>query len=822
MPLDCHLMIDDPDRWAPALRRGRRASRHLPRRGGRRRPVRLARDAARGRAPGPGWRSSPAPPFEPYADLLPELDMVLVMTVEPGFGGQSFLADLMPKVRAGPRGGVARHGGEIWIQVDGGVSRRHDRAVRRGRRRRVRRRLGGLRRRRRGGRGASEARARHAARATGRRHARADRPPTSRERPATLPARGADVRASARSGDEWHTGAHVLRGRCNSEPAVTVRDPAAASGRLTWWNSWTDGESPDGRQHARGHRSVTPGDRREPFVVGPACSPSDGPTVRGRRHGRRTRHSPGARPTGAEHEGQDMTGQLQHERDAALCAARSRWRAPPRPSAEADPNPRVGARPARPRRSRGRRGVPPRRRAARTPRSTRWPRRPATAPAAARPSSPSSPATTPAAPVRARRRWSTPGCARVVLRPGRPERRVAGGGADTLRAAGVEVERRRAGRRGAARSTEAWTFAVVARPAVRHVEVRRHARRAVAPPPTAPAAGSPGRSPAPTCTSCGPSATPSLVGTGTVLADDPQLTVAPTPTAPLRDRQPLRVVMGLRAAAAASRASWTTPRRPCCCPPATRREALRWLCRPRASAHVLLEGGPTLAAAFLRAGLVDEVVAYVAPVLLGSGPRGGGRPRHPQHRPRRCASRSATSAPSARTSASAPRPPRESTDVHRHRRGARRDRRHRARRRLRRPARARPARRQRRHARRLDQRQRRLPHRRRARRRDASASTSWPRRSTAAASATSLPGAPRQPRAGDGCHQPVRRPHRAGPRRRHGPHPRADARGPLGGRRVHAAAPSSPATSSRRARSPSTASRSPCSAVDDRARSRSR
>ncbi len=47
----------------------------------------------------------------------------------------------------------------------------------------------------------------------------------------------------------------VLRGRCNSEPAVTVRDPAALvhpdeRWRLTWWNSRTDGESPDGRMHA--------------------------------------------------------------------------------------------------------------------------------------------------------------------------------------------------------------------------------------------------------------------------------------------------------------------------------------------------------------------------------------------------------------------------------------------------------------------------------------------------------------------------------------------------------------------------------------------
>ena len=51
-------------------------------------------------------------------------------------------------------------------------------------------------------------------------------------------------------------GVDVLRGRCHSEPAVTVRDPAAASGRLTGWNSQTDGESPDGRQHATAGRQV--------------------------------------------------------------------------------------------------------------------------------------------------------------------------------------------------------------------------------------------------------------------------------------------------------------------------------------------------------------------------------------------------------------------------------------------------------------------------------------------------------------------------------------------------------------------------------------
>ncbi|HON76675.1 MAG TPA: ribulose-phosphate 3-epimerase, partial [Dermatophilaceae bacterium] len=63
----------------------------------------------------------PGTPWTPYEDLLPDLDMVLVMTVEPGFGGQSFMADQMPKVRQ-VRESVRRHGGQIWVQVDGGVS----------------------------------------------------------------------------------------------------------------------------------------------------------------------------------------------------------------------------------------------------------------------------------------------------------------------------------------------------------------------------------------------------------------------------------------------------------------------------------------------------------------------------------------------------------------------------------------------------------------------------------------------------------------------------------------------------------------------------
>ena len=63
----------------------------------------------------------PGTDFAPYEELLPEIDMVLVMTVEPGFGGQSFMADQMPKVRQ-VREAARKHGGDIWVQVDGGVS----------------------------------------------------------------------------------------------------------------------------------------------------------------------------------------------------------------------------------------------------------------------------------------------------------------------------------------------------------------------------------------------------------------------------------------------------------------------------------------------------------------------------------------------------------------------------------------------------------------------------------------------------------------------------------------------------------------------------
>ncbi|BBH16267.1 ribulose-phosphate 3-epimerase [Nocardioides baekrokdamisoli] len=119
IPLDAHLMIEDPDRWAPAYAEAgaRSVTFHVE---AAKAPVRLARELRK-----QGARASmalkPATPIEPYADLLPELDMVLVMTVEPGFGGQKFLDLCLPKIRR-TRELIERTGGEIWLQVDGGVS----------------------------------------------------------------------------------------------------------------------------------------------------------------------------------------------------------------------------------------------------------------------------------------------------------------------------------------------------------------------------------------------------------------------------------------------------------------------------------------------------------------------------------------------------------------------------------------------------------------------------------------------------------------------------------------------------------------------------
>jgi ribulose-phosphate 3-epimerase len=118
LPLDCHLMIDDPDRWAPGYAEAGAANVTFH--------VEAAADAVQTaravRAAGAlaGLSVKPGTPLEPYLDLLREFDTLLVMTVEPGFGGQEFMAEVLPKVRLAReqvRSGHLR----LFIEVDGGI-----------------------------------------------------------------------------------------------------------------------------------------------------------------------------------------------------------------------------------------------------------------------------------------------------------------------------------------------------------------------------------------------------------------------------------------------------------------------------------------------------------------------------------------------------------------------------------------------------------------------------------------------------------------------------------------------------------------------------
>lgn len=120
VPIDVHLMIEDADRWAVDYARAGAASVTFHAEAAQA-AVRLARElrSAGARA---GIAVRPATPVEPLLDLLPEFDMVLVMTVEPGFGGQSFIEGTLPKVRR-LRAAIDEQDLPTWVQVDGGVSR---------------------------------------------------------------------------------------------------------------------------------------------------------------------------------------------------------------------------------------------------------------------------------------------------------------------------------------------------------------------------------------------------------------------------------------------------------------------------------------------------------------------------------------------------------------------------------------------------------------------------------------------------------------------------------------------------------------------------
>ncbi len=119
LPLDLHLMIEDPDRWAPeyVALGASLVTFHVE---AAKDPVRTAR-AIRSNGGKAGLALKPGTPLTPYLEILGEFDMVLVMTVEPGFGGQRFIAEMLPKIREA-RDAIAGRDLAMWVEVDGGIN----------------------------------------------------------------------------------------------------------------------------------------------------------------------------------------------------------------------------------------------------------------------------------------------------------------------------------------------------------------------------------------------------------------------------------------------------------------------------------------------------------------------------------------------------------------------------------------------------------------------------------------------------------------------------------------------------------------------------
>lgn len=120
LPVDAHLMIDNADRWAPQYAEMGCAivTAHIE---ATRAPFVLARELHRLGA-GAGLALRPATPLSAVEDVLGELDLLLLMTVEPGFGGQSFIELMLPKIAAARRA-ISAQNLELRIQVDGGIKR---------------------------------------------------------------------------------------------------------------------------------------------------------------------------------------------------------------------------------------------------------------------------------------------------------------------------------------------------------------------------------------------------------------------------------------------------------------------------------------------------------------------------------------------------------------------------------------------------------------------------------------------------------------------------------------------------------------------------
>ena len=119
VPLDCHLMIEDPERWAPGYAEAGARPVTVHAEAGTD-PRAVARDL---RAAGSlaGLALKPGTPLEDHLDVLPDFDLLLVMTVEPGFGGQAFIADVLPKVRRARQLVQTGHL-TLLVEVDGGIN----------------------------------------------------------------------------------------------------------------------------------------------------------------------------------------------------------------------------------------------------------------------------------------------------------------------------------------------------------------------------------------------------------------------------------------------------------------------------------------------------------------------------------------------------------------------------------------------------------------------------------------------------------------------------------------------------------------------------
>src|SRR5690606_8212023 len=119
IPMDCHLMIENPERWAPpyAEAGAYNVTFHAEATDN---PTAVARDIRAGGAKA-GLAIKPGTPLEPYLEILRDFDTLLIMSVEPGFGGQKFIPEVLPKV------GIVRRlvdAGEltILVEIDGGIN----------------------------------------------------------------------------------------------------------------------------------------------------------------------------------------------------------------------------------------------------------------------------------------------------------------------------------------------------------------------------------------------------------------------------------------------------------------------------------------------------------------------------------------------------------------------------------------------------------------------------------------------------------------------------------------------------------------------------